>query len=593
MYRIVRWAGLLIGLGTSVSAAVAQERRYPPEELRAIGKALVDSLIRQYGVVTDSARNADVKTILTSLQRRAGYQEQLTTYVINNREDFNAAAVAGGYVVVFDRTLEVCRQAARQSARGDAQAEERTYRRLLAAILSHELAHHTLGHTRGGYLRGGNPASEREASRQRELAADRVGALYLLWSGWEIQDAMDSHRLLDGLERQSPQAYGLQRMTYFRTHPRSSLREAELEAFRAELKRNQARFDDALALVIGNPPGGGNLAIALLDTVLMDFPYLTEAYHLRGTAYQQKYLNDTPIQSLQLQIALPTYSAYFLPGIRGGAADPALLERARKDLDRAMTLELKAGTVANLALLDLLQGRFASAEQQALRATELDPSSATVLNIYGTVLYHLKKYPQARSAFERARGLPGWANYPPLLFNLGRTLVQLNDPGSRALLEQYLALDKATEWRREAAALLGGGPSQPVVAGPGSGPTGAETAPVVAGLRLGASPREVTATLGTADVRTPGSDGEMWRYERRGVMVFFTPDFRLSMIALYAREAGSLEGLRVGDDAALASTRLGTPTVSNRGDWFFFRGPWSLFVRPQNNAIVMLGIATR
>ncbi len=153
----------------------AQDRRYTPEELRAIGKALVDSLTRQYGLVADSARNADVKGILGALQRRAGYQEQIVPYVITHRDDFNAAALPGGYVIVYDRTLEVCRQAAKQSARGDAEAEDRTYRRLLAAILSHELAHHTLGHPRGGALRGDTPAAEREAIRQALAAAGLRG----------------------------------------------------------------------------------------------------------------------------------------------------------------------------------------------------------------------------------------------------------------------------------------------------------------------------------------------------------------------------------------------------------------------------------
>lgn len=569
------------------SAQQSGERRFTADELRAMGKVYMDSVIRVDGLSPNVARTQEVKEIVAQLQRRSGYEQPITCYLLNKKDDLNAFALPGGYIGIYEGTLDVFRQVAKQSARGDTVEENRLYRGFLAATLSHELAHHTLGHTRGR-LRMADSMAERQANRERESAADRVGSLYMLWSGWTIQDAMDAQRLFDVMERNSPRFYGLSNLSYNRTHPRSSLREAELEAFRAGLKADQARFDDAITLISSNVVGGQNLAIALLDTVLMHFPYLTEAYHARGTAYLQKFLSSTPPQTLQVQMALPVQAAYFLPRIRGAGAlpDPSSLAAARRDFDRAMTLELYPTTVSNLALVDLLSGKPTEAETGARYAVQLAPTSGALHNNLGVVLFHSRKYAEARTSFERARSQDGWENRPMLMFNLGRTLLRLEDARGRTLLEQYVATARDGEWRQLALATLGNsgtGPSAPVAE---SG-----SPPAMAGIALMASRDRITATLGMPDVRQAGADGEFWRYDRLGIAVFLGQDQRVRMIALFTRNAGALLGLRVGDPLASSTTRLGAPSVTASGDWYFPQGSWSAFLRPNGEVIAMIGVA--
>src|SRR5205814_8255757 len=101
------------------------------------------------------------------------------------------------------------------------------YLAYLAAVLGHELAHATLGHpdstldvavrTMPRRVLGTGPAAiearvrelladsafmaRQRRARGNELAADQLGALYLLRAGWEIQDAMNLMRQFDAWER--------------------------------------------------------------------------------------------------------------------------------------------------------------------------------------------------------------------------------------------------------------------------------------------------------------------------------------------------------------------------------------------------------
>src|SRR5262249_12114016 len=154
-----------------------------PEELRTLGKAIMDSIIRQDGRVTDPALNQDVRSIMDALLRRAGFEEAGTGYVINKPNEGNAPALPGGAIYISDGALNFVRRAAQQAAKGDTGQENRSYHGMVAAVLAHELAHQTLGHTRRFLYYSGNPERDLEVKaqvRQQELAADRVGAFYLL-----------------------------------------------------------------------------------------------------------------------------------------------------------------------------------------------------------------------------------------------------------------------------------------------------------------------------------------------------------------------------------------------------------------------------
>src|SRR4029077_1675226 len=320
-----------------------QVRPLGPGEANAAGEALLAAEVARYGRVRNAAWDQDISIILSRIEHAVGYPGMRIDHVVVGNPKQNAAALPGSAILVNVGLLQFLQALSVSGTKAPATQHER-FTAFLAAVLSHEVAHITLGHTDSILasltrlaLSAGvpestldDPLSYRSAvqdtgvtleilehSRERELAADRVGALYLLRAGWTIQTAMDLFRALDSLERKDPSFY--QSVTYVRTHPRSSTREAALEAFRARLKLLQADYDDALAL-IGNNVAVSS-AVTLLDTVLVYFPEMLPALHARGTAYHQLWLETVPVPVQQVRASLTTYRFRFLPMIRGVPGD--------------------------------------------------------------------------------------------------------------------------------------------------------------------------------------------------------------------------------------------------------------------------------
>src|SRR5690242_9700150 len=210
--NLIRIALLLV-LTASPQTMIGQARPYTPAEAGAIGRAVVDQLTRQYGLVSNPTWNRDVASVLEKLRGSSGYPGLQIRYTVVGNAEVNAQAVPGGSLVLNAGMMQFLSKLARSSNKTP-QAQSAQFTAYLAAVLSHELAHITLGHTdsltlrivelanaRGvpdsvradelsyrALLQDSSSGFERLAhSRERELAADRAGALYLLRAGWTIQ----------------------------------------------------------------------------------------------------------------------------------------------------------------------------------------------------------------------------------------------------------------------------------------------------------------------------------------------------------------------------------------------------------------------
>jgi len=582
-------------------------------ERLAWGRAYLGNLVARYGAVQDSTLDRTLREVLQRLQSGSGHPELQLSHAVINIQAVNAFALPGGCVVLTAGLVRFFGDAARRDAPGDTSRQRVLSTAYLASVLAHELAHETLGHVDEVVERarrlvdssGGGPTTDPRAyervlriddfanldslqnlrhSREAETEADRAGALYLLRAGWTIEDMTAGLREIDALERRDPAFDSVGSMTYLRSHPRASEREARLDIWRGELRLHQKHFDDAVSLINDNVQL--DLAIALLDSVLVDFPNLLAARHARATAYARAWLATVPIQSLRVRASLPTYASHFRPGIRGGPEDSVLLRRALSDFSYVLAREESPLTLSNAAALEAYAGDAVRAERSARRAVELLPESLAVVNNLGVVLFLAGRYEDARAQFELAvAGAPD----PAYLFNLGRTLLELHDSTAGAMLRRFLASTDLTQWRREAAVLLGEAPVAPQPLGHGG--AGARPPPI-AGLTFGASAGEVVAALGRSTRIERGNSGAVWHYDARGLICIVNDLFGLIAIEMTARGAGALDGVAVGDATSLARARWGAPTVEQGPQWFFQRaGDWGVVLQWVGDTITRLGIA--
>lgn len=597
-------------------------------ELEAVGQRLFDRAIEEYGLAADPTWEEDFQLVFVRLQPVLERPDLDIRWAIVDEDVFNAFA-SGDRVVFYSGILGFFEEAARQDAPDDPERQRERFRAYLAAVLGHELAHITLGHTgliadrvrsalgEDEYraLIANAPGEERYETersldldlveelaygRDMELAADAMGALYALRAGWEIQDAMDLFRKMDAAEREDEEAFfDIRSTTYLRTHPRSSAREASLEAFRAELKFDQTRLDDAIALIRSNTEL--DEAIGLLDTVLEHFPDLLAARHARGSAYHRKWLNTVPIQFQQLRASFPTFSYRLIGGIRGEPGDVSLLERARADYETVLAVERIPVTMASLALLDIYMGRATRARELAARAAELAPEDPEILNNVGVVRFLAGDPEAAADAFQRAMAA---SETPPasLVFNLGTTLLALGEEAGRELLYEYVKNDATPGWRQMALRLLQSDdpsvelpPAQPAgetgpVTEPGTGPVTETEPPEVAGLALGMAFDQALSGLGEpVQTRELESGGTVHSFES-GLVAQTDAADRVVAIGLLLPESGSLLGLRVGDSVDSVDDALGPP--SDRDSWgmYYDRGSWYIAVGYTGDTVVMLTV---
>jgi predicted Zn-dependent protease len=580
-------------------------------------RAELDRYLATVERVDDPAIDEKLEAIMTRLLKSAGYPALDIDVWVLNSEEIAAYATPCRQILLTKGMLDWQASLGEQNASSGKVDPIALAEAYTASMLAHELAHVTLGHAAElvqrplGLLQdltGEAPApatldlgmdrglmDEAQRSQEREFEADRLGALYLLRSGWEIQHAMDTYRGLDALARADPDGcfYCLEATTYLSSHPRSSDREAAVESFRANLKRLQAAFDDARTLILHNAEL--DHAIALLDEVLTAFPDLLPAKHARAVALQTKWVNGLAVQELRVQMSLPLYEARFLTGLRGAAALPnlELMEAARRAYHEVLLHEQMPYALSNLAVLDAYGGYSGSAIHWARQAVEMAPNDAQVLNNLGVVLYLNGELPSAAEAFERAVAASSDKGSSPALFNQGRALAELDEEVGRELLIRYVRQDPFSAWSREAMRLAG-------VAPRGEAPALDVPQLAVAGMRLGDSPQAVEAALGGRPVdvqRLIGGPVSAWIYESQGLHVYMHDASGVTALIVTKPRVTTVMGaevaapvdsfLREAEKAGLAISLV--PSAGDDEVWVVSPGSgWQVSVEARNRTIASI-----
>jgi len=612
---------LSLSLAAAAPTSLPAQDRPSQEELRRESKALWEAQIRRDGRVTDPGRNAVVRKIIVRLGNAVAQPGLTLNWAIMNNDTVNAWATPGGYIAVFRGLMDLADSVAREEFPRDTAAAARRSASFVAAVLAHELSHVTLGHgsdptvsnclgrveQEGGVtLSASGQRGEAEArlikasvecmhySQAQELAADHLGAFYLLrenWRGatdWSIQSMIDFFTAMDRMDRQKTYFFSPYLTSYLSTHPRPSTRIAELETYRARLKLNQTRFDDALSFIANNMEL--DLAVALLDSVLTDFPDLIAAKQARAAAFQRKYLNTVPVQVQQVRASVPTIRAVFIENIRGeDMGDEALRGEARRQFTALLPLDDSPGTLSNLAVLDAFDGDVAGGEQRARTALAKDPKDPELLNNLGVVLFLAHRYADARDQFKASLDASGehgpiWVVLP-VFFNYGRALIALQDPAGQGVMERYLQNDDSSEWAREARRLLGRtSPTRPAKK---QETGGAAAKPGI--VAFGSSRADVITAWGRPDQVESSNGLEMLGY-RTGRQVIIHPDKGVAAIIYSAREAGVLDGVQVGDPLTQLTSSRHPSEVHD--DVYFFAGEGSItIVKVAEGRIVQLAMA--
>jgi predicted Zn-dependent protease len=597
--RILAPVALLALTLAGLPLTAAQAQQPTPAELREMGRRLWKEQIRRDGRVTDPARNAMVEGMMNRLQRATGQAGLTLTWAIVNNDTVNAWAAPGGYIAIFRGLMDFADSVARTEFPRDAEAARRRSASFLAGVVAHEISHVTLNHAgdrragecldrveqEGGLTRAnGGVTGEAEIrfvrasvqcmqwNQEQELAADRMGAVYLLRENWRgaedftIQGMIDFFAKMDEMSRQRNYFFSPFMTSYLSSHPRGPTRVAHLEMYRAQLKLNQTRLDDALALIASNIEL--DLASELLDSVQAHFPDLVAARLARAAIAQRKYLNTVPVQSQQVRASVPTTGAAFMENIRGeDMGDASLRSAAQRLFEELLQVDESPATLSNLAVINAYGRDFVQAEARARRAVAEDSLNPDLLNNLGVVLFLAGRYPQARDAFKASLAVSGdsgmaWVVLPPF-FNYGRTQLALNDPEGRQVLTRYLEFDQGSEWSKEARRVLGTGAPAREEQRPTRSPSSSKAKLQFA---FGATMQEITAAWGRPEGVEQLEGAALLRYSN-GRQLVMDDEKGLAAYIYSSREAGDIDGVRVGDGI----DRFPTRPVERQDDVLFFR----------------------
>lgn len=623
--RCVHLTVLFAAVAVTVRGATAQPRaphavvapasttvddRSERELQRVVDEALAEAVAR-YGRVTTPEVAAPLDTVIQRLTVAPGAPRRALRWVVVGDSSVNAAALPTGAMRINRGLVDFCRATiADRPEIADADRHNR-FLGCLAVVVGHELGHIALGHPdssvaerlrrgprlavaavgTGAYetalrsaLRDSAGLATLSAGRARELAADRYGALLLLRAGWRVEDAIDLFRRLDVDERPGS-ASSPRELAWFRSHPRAIVRGTELERLRADLRRDQATFDDAVLLV--SHAVLLDTAVAMLDRVIADFPDVAAPRHARAAALQLAWMQAVPARRLRVQPIAAAYTSSFAAAVRGAGDDAQRLARARAAYAEALQLERHPYTLANLAVLDAYAGEVSLARVRADEAVQRMPHDTAVLVNAGVVRFLAGDYAAAAVAF--APLAEGPEPVPEAQFNLGRVRLAVGDSvAATRWLSAYLATSTAPEaWAAEAYALVtrsavGARPVAAVAASAGP--------PAVGGVALGAAREQVIATLGApARVQEAGQDMALY-FPDRGMVVAINAVRGAVLVVLLTGEAGDVAGVRVGSETADAVRRFGRPTAGSDGTLVFTRRGYVISVRDAAGRVASISV---
>jgi hypothetical protein len=324
-------------------------------------------------------------------------------------------------------------------------------------------------------------------------------------------------------------------------------------------------------------------AIERLDPVIGRFPALVSARHARGTAHFRKWLNSASIQAQQLRSGPLTYSSR-----SGGdplpAADVLSLYRARRDFAAILEREPLPYTLASLAVLEAYAGGVPGALRRAERALAALPGDPVIQNQLGLIRFLAGDVPAAAEEFRRAAGaMPA----PWVVFNRAKCAALMEDPAAEAMLLEYLQLDPATQWRCEAARLLGR--RDEVV-----GRIARNPPEVLPGLTLYVPGDRVVDCCGRPSRQQHWRGLLLWNYDRLDLEIMLCPVRGTLHVELGRASPGAVEGVRAGDPLPAALARWGDPVESGEGQLVFWAGEWGIGLEHDDRStIVTLSLGTQ
>jgi hypothetical protein len=108
--------------------------------------------------------------------------------------------------------------------------------------------------------------------------------------------------------------------------------------------------------------------------------------------------------------------------------------------------------------------------------------------------------------------------------------------------------------------------------------TRTDTPPSVAGLHLGDARAAVEARLGKAAESRLAGAGLALEYPEQGLSILLDAGGGVSMIYLLTRLAGSIDGVRVGDDPTEVRARWGEPPLVQGAQAMYPSGDWAVVV---------------
>lgn len=587
---------------------VQSEPRPTQTQLRSTGQAILQRAQQKYGESKDTAQLNLIRSVIEPLRRAAGYTRADFEWHVVNDTSFNAQAAPGGFVIVNVGLITNLSKFAVADRPGDPAAQRKRLVSFTAAVLGHELSHLVLGHTDSldSFL---TPAAKKAAdeprevqiervlkdptmlksarhSRDQELAADALGGLLALRAGWDIQSALDLFRHMGEMEK--AQRGSLESISWLHDHPAAAEREGRLEAFRGTLKIDQANFDDAYAAITNNVLL--DTAVVLLDTVLKHFPDNTEALHLRAAAFHRRFFRELSPSQMMVRSAVPAYESNLLSSIMGPFTPTAqsALDSARAAYQRTLAHKVLPYSLANLAVLDAYAGDKTVAIARADSAFKIDTTDLAVRLNRGVVSFIEKNYSAALADFQAVQAK--LANADPLLaFNIGRAQLALGDSASgRRAMQAYAQVDKSGTWHDYAVSMSGAARTTAVA--PAGTPSGAGLAVTGApAIAIGASAGDVRRAIGAPDQVGSRGNGTIWLYKAKGLAVVLSANV-VVVVNLISPEAGSVDGVRVGDPTARARSTWGQIVDRGERTLYFRRGTLVVAVDDDGGTISSLAI---
>jgi hypothetical protein len=108
--------------------------------------------------------------------------------------------------------------------------------------------------------------------------------------------------------------------------------------------------------------------------------------------------------------------------------------------------------------------------------------------------------------------------------------------------------------------------------------------PPVAGIALGDTEKHVLDVLGAPTSTSPMGAGTLHEYQAAGLEITTTPADGVSIIRLRTSAAGSIDGIKIGDNVSTVIAKWGHPNAGQGRVALFNAGVWTVELRLADSA---------